>query len=99
MLSPTRVVSRYEFAGREPGATVSLGWDAPLGTYFIQVKSGEGGEPLLWRGGRYGECPEPGPLLALARRWSDAVPDGLLARLLADEAADPAHPRRPWLIG
>ena len=91
-------MSRHEFAGRERGTRIVLGWDAPLASYFLHV-IGEEDAVLLWRGGPYGECPEPGPLLALARRWSDAVPDGLLARLLADGSADPAHPRRPWLIG
>lgn len=92
-------MSRYEFAGRERGVAVALGWDPPLATYFLQVSAEGEDEPLLWRGGRLGECPEPGPLLALARRWSDAVPDDLLARLLADESAEPARPRPPWPIG
>lgn len=88
-------MSRYEFAGREPGVKLALGWDAPLGTFFLQIESEEDDEPLLWHGGQYGECPEPGSLVTLARRWSNEVPAGLLARLFADELAQPAQPRQP----
>lgn len=82
-----------------PGVTVTIGWDPPLATFFLHVVHADEDDPLVWRGGRYGECPEPGPLLALARGWSDAVPEDLLAELLAEELAEPARPRRPWLIG
>lgn len=91
-------MSRHEFAGRTPGITVSIGWDPPLGTFFLQVSDGKRDEPLLWRGGRYGECPEPGPLLRLAGQWTDALPGRLLASLLADELTAPARPPSPWLL-
>jgi len=64
-------MSRHSFEARTPGVTVAIGWDAPLATYFLQVADEDGDEPLIWRGGRYGEYPEPGPLLDLARQWSD----------------------------
>ena len=91
-------MSQHRYEGRTPGLTVLIGWDAPLATYFLSVADEDADEPLIWHGGRYGECPEPRPLLDLARQWSDAVPDALLSQLLADELAEPAKPRRPGLI-
>jgi hypothetical protein len=91
-------MSRHCFPGDKPGVTVAIGWDAPLATFFLQVEREEDDELLIWHGGRYGECGEPGPLLVLARQWSSQMPDSLLAWLLTDELAAPAQPRRPGLI-
>ena len=30
-------MSRHQFPGIEPGTSVSIGWDRPLGTFFVQV--------------------------------------------------------------
>ncbi|AOR80848.1 hypothetical protein QUC32_29260 (plasmid) [Novosphingobium resinovorum] len=50
-------MSRYDFSGRLDGVSVSIGWDRPLGTFFVQVKqTGDADDAvLLWLGTYPGE--------------------------------------------
>lgn len=44
--------SRYHFPGLKPNHLISVGWDAPLTTFFAQVfdSSSNDDEPILWLG-------------------------------------------------
>jgi hypothetical protein len=46
--------SRYDFPGHNPNHQISVGWDAPLTTFFTQVfdssSDDDEDEPILWLG-------------------------------------------------
>jgi hypothetical protein len=46
--------SRYDFPGHNPNHQISVGWDAPLTTFFAQVLDSSSDdhedEPILWLG-------------------------------------------------
>lgn len=79
-------MSRYELAGRKPGTTVSVGWDHPLLTYFIQVYDeavDEEENPIVWRGGMARELDDLNDLLRALRPHAD-LPVALVANLYGD---------------
>lgn len=93
-------MSRHDY--RTDAARVSIGWDAPLATFFLQVWTGdvddEDASPDIWLGAFYGEAPQPDPLIAVARRHIPNLPATLHRQLTVDQLGAPARPRRPGLI-
>lgn len=81
---------------------LSIGWDAPLATFFLQVWTGENPDedaPAdIWLGAYYGEAPSPDPLIALAGRHVPDLPAILHRQLIIDQLGAPAQPRRPGLV-
>lgn len=93
-------MSRHKF---EHGpARVSIGWDAPLASFFLQVWTGEEKDeddgPSIWLGAYYGEAPSPFPLITVARRHVPDLSATLHRQRTIDRLAAPARPRRPGLI-
>lgn len=93
-------MSRHDY--QNDVARVSIGWDAPLATFFLQIWTGniedEDAAPTIWLGGFYGEAPQPDPLIAVARRHIPDLPTTLHRQLTVDRLGAPARPRRPGLI-
>lgn len=77
-------MSRHTFAGHA-GTTVTIGWDRPLGTFFVEVLrphpaiKGED-ETVEWHGTEPGEVPTAAAAIAIAARFAD-LPIGLGATL------------------
>ncbi|GLK47021.1 MULTISPECIES: hypothetical protein [Novosphingobium] len=74
-------MSRYEFPGRSEGVRVSMGWDRPLATFFVQVTQSGGGrdeqdDMLVWQGTCPGEISTAAQAVRIARDHAD-LPDGL----------------------
>ena len=73
-------MSRYALtltdqARTEHGATsLAIGWDAPMGTYFLQLANDDAPddqEPVpVWIGGDFGECEDVDAIIAEASRYS-----------------------------
>lgn len=72
-------MSRHTFAGHA-GTTVAVGWDRPLGTFFVQVSrphptlKGES-EIVAWRGTDDGELPTAAAALEVAAGYADLPAD------------------------
>ena len=94
-------MSRHDFQNGQ--ARVSIGWDAPLASFFLQVWTGDGKDedesPAVWLGAFYGEVRAPDLLLVVARRHIPDLPATLHRQLIIDQLAAPARPRRPGLTG
>ena len=73
-------MSRHQFPGIEPGTSVSIGWDRPLGTFFVQVLrphphlTGED-ETVAWHGAHPGELTTAAAAVTIASRWADLPAD------------------------
>lgn len=93
-------MSRHDFENGP--ARVSIGWDAPLASFFLQVwtnaEAADDDAPSIWLGAFYGEVRAPDPLLVIARRHVPDLPATLHRQLIIDQLAAPARPRRPGLI-
>jgi hypothetical protein len=93
-------MSRHDFQNND--ARLSIGWDAPLASFFLQVWTGddrhEDESPAFWLGTLYGEFRAPDPLLVIARRHVRDLPATLHRQLIIDQLAAPARPRRAGLI-
>ncbi|WP_141243985.1 DUF5710 domain-containing protein [Sphingomonas lenta] len=81
-------MSRYSFDQRD-GGCLSIGWDPPLNTFFLQIDA-DREEPTILEGSSYGQHLEPERLVRYARRRSGEVPSDLAVLLRADQAAEPA---------
>jgi hypothetical protein len=89
-------MSRHDF--EQDGVRLTIGWDAPLATFFLQVWTGEEADedtgPSIWLGTAYAEAPRPEPLIAVARRHIAALPAAITRQLIVDQLKAPARPRR-----
>lgn len=80
-------MSRHTFAGHA-GTTVAVGWDRPLGTFFVQVSrphptlKGES-QIVAWLGTDNGELPTAAAALKVAANYAD-LPSDLGATLETD---------------
>jgi hypothetical protein len=76
---------------------VAIGWDRPLGTFFVIIFGTPDDDdsafdrdeltPLLWEGTAPGALSTPDAAIALASSYA-VIPDGLAAQLAADREAD-----------
>lgn len=76
---------------------VAIGWDRPLGTFFVIIfgTPDDGASafdrdeltPLLWEGTAPGALSTPNAAIALASSYA-VIPDGFAAQLAADRDAD-----------
>ena len=72
-------MSRHRFPGIEPGTSVSIGWDRPLASFFVQVLrphphlKGED-ETVAWHGAHPGELTTAAAAVTIASRWADFPP-------------------------
>lgn len=80
------------------GATIRIGWDRPLNTYFASVvdhrEDAPEDAPFLWIGQQPGEILNPARVIKAVAPYA-VIPDGLAAALLADsqQPAGPVSPR------
>jgi len=88
-------MSRYTIPARPetlttyPGATVTVGWDNPLQTFFGHVMApvrDEGDEPVVWIGTEEGEITHALDLSAQMWPWA-CIPGEVLVQLARDYAA------------
>ena len=80
-------MSRHTFTGNA-GTTVAIGWDRPLGSFFIQVirphPTMEGEDEMVeWQGTEPGELPTAAAAIAIGAPYAD-LPDTLGATLETD---------------
>lgn len=93
-------MSRYSLVPLpERGAIyeVAIGWDRPLGTFFVIIFGTPDDDdsafdraeltPLLWQGTAPGALSTPDAAIALASSYA-VIPDGLAAQLAADRDGD-----------
>lgn len=83
--------------GRGAIYEIAIGWDRPLGTFFVIVFGTPGSDgsasdrdeltPLLWEGTVPGALSTPDAAIALASSYA-VIPDGLAAQLAADRDTD-----------
>ena len=81
-------VSRHTFPGKAGATDVSIGWDRPLQTFFVQVfrldPEMEGEETaFIWEGTAPGELKTAGAAIAIAAPYAD-LPADLAAILETD---------------
>jgi hypothetical protein len=93
-------MSRYSISAQQPGLTVTVGWDNPLGTFFAQVgnPSIEADETacLLWIGTAPAAIPTVAALQAQLAGWA-TIPPEIVDRLVRDQqAATPPTPLQRW---
>ena len=68
-------MSRHDFTGIEPDISVSIGWDRPLNSFFVQVLrrhphlDGED-DTIVWHGTEPGELKSASDAIAIASRWA-----------------------------
>ena len=78
-------MSRHDFTGIEPDISVSIGWDRPLNSFFVQVLrrhphlDGED-DTIVWHGTEPGELKSASDAIAIASRWARLPAD--LGRIL-----------------
>ncbi|AMB44368.1 hypothetical protein [Methylobacterium sp. AMS5] len=95
-------MSRYEFD--EPGVSLAIGWDAPLSTFYLQIRNAalhtaemdeeERASPQIWFGTEYAKHLTPG-LLTLARQHLPSLPENIEVCLMRDMTEEPARPLSP----
>ena len=77
-------MSRYEFRN-EKGKDVSIGWDKPMGTFFLQIHNPNAKRDKdyceLWLGGEFNEFESLDELLNKARL---SIPTALESHLIHD---------------
>lgn len=64
-------MSRHDFPGKDLASTVTLGWDRPLGTFFVQVFLEEVEHELVWRGTFPGELSSAAAAIAIAAPYAN----------------------------
>tara|TARA_R110001583_G_scaffold195114_1_gene369247 strand:+ start:7898 stop:8164 length:267 start_codon:yes stop_codon:yes gene_type:complete len=76
---------------------VVIGWDAPIGSFYLQVLEPEGDEPLLWEGNGRRIHTTPDALIMMAEKFAKPFDQGLLLNeLMKDQARDlERQSRRP----
>ena len=89
-------MSRHIFPGKAGATSVTLGWDRPLATFFVQVfvpDPNEAGEEttIIWEGTMPGELPTAASAIALATPYAD-LPETLGATLETDRLRTVATP-------
>jgi hypothetical protein len=89
-------MSRINLNPREPDVWVTVGWDPPLQSYFIQVfrepkHPYKNDEEILWRGfGGSEAILKVGVLQKLAAPYVADFPDAVVKQLILDKAQDRA---------
>lgn len=89
-------MSRHTFAGKSGATNVTIGWDRPLATFFVQVfrpDPQQGGEDtaFIWEGTAAGELPTAASAMRLAEPYAD-LPPTLGATLETDRLRTVATP-------
>jgi hypothetical protein len=85
------MMSRYDIEADDAvhnHLDIAIGWDRPLGTYFVQVldptrDEGEDGHEILWRGASFTDILAVDDAIALIAPWASIPPD-LRALLILD---------------
>src|SRR5262249_23575432 len=95
-------MSRYSLPPQQPGLTVTVGWDNPLGTFFAQVFDPSTEEDAdacpLWIGTAPGAIPTVAALQAQLVGWA-TTPPAILDCLTHDQqAATPPTPLQQWAL-
>jgi hypothetical protein len=79
--------SRYDIAGNNPKHEISVGWDAPLTTFFAQVFDSDSeddmDEPVLWLGDEPMQIPTLELLIQRLAPFASIPPD-ILEKLQKD---------------
>lgn len=104
----TRILcmSQHDFGAN--GVRLTIGWDAPLATFFLKIWTGEDTDdedagPAIWLGGYYGEAPSRSRCSSsrdgMSRSAGDAAPAAYHRSARRPGAAPPAGPDRSREIG
>ena len=78
-------MSRHSYTGRNGIPRVDIGWDRPLGTYFVQVFHVQDDEEVafLGEGAAYGQITEAAAAVKIAAQYAE-LPPSLTATLEID---------------
>ncbi len=91
-------MSRHGLTPFNPAHEVTVGWDSPLQTFFVQVldtAADEGDDyEVLWIGTSFGEVLDATAIVVAVRPFA-TVPDGLAHMLTADSRAKPCWTSPP----
>ena len=89
-------MSRHSYTGRDGIPRVDIGWDRPLGTYFVQVFHVENGEEVafLWEGAEHGQITEAAAAVKIAAQYAE-LPPSLTATLEIDRLRTSAQTDGP----
>lgn len=95
-------MSRHFVTPRNPHHEVIVGWDAPLGSYFVQVFDTAIDDtaieaPVAMIGQSLGEIRCVDRILQVAALYA-TVPEGFRETLLADCRNEPHSPNRPGVV-
>ena len=78
-------------------ATIAIGWDGPLQTFYVIVNEDEADDPAIWVGTATREITDADAALRHVAPWA-IVPVGLRAELIAEQQGDQREGRHPFAI-
>jgi hypothetical protein len=78
-------------------ATIAIGWDGPLQTFYVIVNEDEADDPAIWVGTATREITDADAALRHVAPWA-IVPGGLRAELIAEQQGDQRSGRHPFAI-
>lgn len=92
-------MSRHDFPGKAGATRVSIGWDRPLQTFFVQAFGPDPDEPeeetaLVWEGTSPGDLPTAATAIRIAAIYAD-LPADLGGTLETDRLRTLATPDGP----
>jgi hypothetical protein len=96
-------VSRHELDPRPDlpaafrNATIAIGWDGPLQTFFVIVNEEEEDEAAIWVGTSTREITDVDAALAHVTPWAIVTPT-LRAELIEEQAGDQRNGWHPFAI-
>jgi len=78
-------------------ATIAIGWDGPLQTFFVIVNEDESDHAAIWVGTSTREITDVDAALTHVTPWAIVTPT-LRADLIAEQAGDQRNGRHPFAI-
>lgn len=83
-------MSRHGIEANDPRFEITVGWDHPLNTYFVQVEDNEAEDEddalIVWVGTSYNEIQTPEALQAFIAQYGN-IPQEVIKALRDDRAA------------
>lgn len=78
-------------------ATIAIGWDGPLQTFYVIVNEDEADDAAIWVGTATREITDADAALTHVAPWA-IVPASLRAELIAEQQGDQREGRHPFAI-
>ncbi|WP_242121385.1 hypothetical protein [Sphingomonas lacusdianchii] len=102
-------MSRYDFSGKNGATKVSIGWDRPLSTFFVQVlrpdpEMDDEEQAFIWEGTSPGELTKAADAIRIAEPYADLPADIASTletdrlRTLGQSDGTAQHTAKQWLF-